>query len=66
MLFFAVGTSNSLFFFFFSCFVKDADMIFSPDLLFFFEKTAPLLEQDSSIWCVSSWNDNGFNYLVTG
>ena len=23
------------------------------------QETAPLLAQDPSIWCVSSWNDNG-------
>lgn len=34
-------------------------MIFSPDFLVFFEQTAPLLDSDDSIWCISSWNDNG-------
>jgi alpha-1,3-mannosyl-glycoprotein beta-1,2-N-acetylglucosaminyltransferase len=27
---------------------------------FFFEKTAPLLDRDSSLFCISSWNDNGY------
>mmetsp|Transcript_32694 Transcript_32694/g.53013 ORF Transcript_32694/g.53013 Transcript_32694/m.53013 type:complete len:515 (+) Transcript_32694:79-1623(+) len=40
------------------------DMIFSPDFLSFFEQTAPLLDQDPSIWCISSWNDNGFKSMV--
>ena len=28
--------------------------------LAFFEATAPLLRADPTLWCVSSWNDNGF------
>ena len=35
-------------------------MIFAPDFLIFFEQTAPLLDLDSTLWCVSTWNDNGF------
>ena len=27
------------------------------------QATAPLLEEDSSLWCVSSWNDNGLAAL---
>ena len=34
-------------------------MLFSPDFLHFFEATAVLLERDPSLWCVSTWNDNG-------
>ena len=34
-------------------------MLFSPDFFHFFESTAVLLEADPSLWCVSSWNDNG-------
>lgn len=30
------------------------------DFLLYFEATAPLLDADPSLWCVSSWNDNGF------
>lgn len=29
----------------------------------FVQATAPLLEEDSSLWCVSSWNDNGLGVL---
>ena len=34
--------------------------VFSPDFLTLFEATAYLLDDDPTIWCVSSWNDNGF------
>ena len=39
--------------------IIEDDMLFSPDFLALFEATAPLLERDPSLWCVSSWNDNG-------
>ena len=39
------------------------DMIFSPDFLELFRKTAWLLERDPTLWCVSSWNDNAFGSL---
>jgi len=38
----------------------EEDLIFSPDFLALFRSTAPLLNRDSSLWCVSAWNDNGF------
>ena len=31
-----------------------------PDFLLYFEATAPLLDADPTLWCISSWNDNGF------
>mmetsp|Transcript_1752 Transcript_1752/g.3712 ORF Transcript_1752/g.3712 Transcript_1752/m.3712 type:complete len:586 (-) Transcript_1752:157-1914(-) len=43
--------------------VAEDDMIFSPDFLRFFQRTAVLLEIDPTIWCISSWNDNGFNHF---
>ena len=39
--------------------IVEDDMLFSPDFLHFFEATAVLLERDPSLWCVSTWNDNG-------
>ena len=36
-------------------------MVFSPDFLHLFEATAWLLDAEpGGLWCVSSWNDNGF------
>jgi hypothetical protein len=34
-------------------------MLFSPDFVAYFKQTAVLLERDPSLWCVSTWNDNG-------
>ena len=47
----------------FAIFIEN-DLILAPDFLWFFRSTAPLLERDPSLWCVSSWNDNGFGEIV--
>ena len=39
-------------------------MLFSPDFVSFFKQTAVLLERDPSVWCVSTWNDNGMAKLA--
>ena len=39
--------------------ICEDDMQFSPDFLHMFAATAILLDKDPSLWCVSSWNDNG-------
>ena len=39
------------------------DLTLAPDFLWYFRLTAPLLERDPSLWCVSAWNDNGFREL---
>eukprot|EP00659_Diplonema_papillatum_P008004 gene8004-12314_t len=44
--------------------VLEDDLVVSADFLTLFEQTAPLLEADPTIWCVSSWNDNGFKHLA--
>lgn len=36
----------------------EEDLVFSPDFVSFFRSTAGLLQSDSSVWCVSAWNDN--------
>lgn len=35
------------------------DMQLAPDFFPFFEATAPLLDRDPTLYCVSSWNDHG-------
>lgn len=35
------------------------DLLPAPDFLTLFRAAAPLLALDSSLWCVSAWNDNG-------
>jgi len=44
--------------------VIEDDMIFSPDFFTLFIDTADLLNRDPSVFCISSWNDNGFRQLV--
>ena len=39
--------------------IVEDDMLFSPDFLRYFEAMAVLLERDSSLFCISAWNDNG-------
>ena len=39
--------------------IVEDDMLFSPDFLVFFKQTAHLLARDESLWCISTWNDNG-------
>ena len=39
------------------------DMLVSPDVFSYFEQTAALLDADPTVWCVSTWNDNGHAHL---
>ncbi|KAJ1489324.1 GNT-I family-domain-containing protein [Baffinella frigidus] len=41
----------------------EEDMVLSPDFLALFEATAPVLDADPSLYCVSSWNDNGYVHM---
>ena len=41
-----------------------SDFLFSPDFLEYFEATAPVLDADPSLFCVSAWNDNGYKGLA--
>ena len=43
--------------------IVEDDMLFSPDFLAYFYVTAPLLDRDPSLWCISTWNDNGLKYF---
>merc|ERR1712232_1507056 len=42
-----------------SLLVIDEGVVLSHDALWYFAQLEPLLHQDLSIWCVTSWNDNG-------
>merc|ERR1719223_553721 len=39
----------------------EEDLVVAPDFLTLFQSTAWLLDADDSLFCVSAWNDNGFN-----
>lgn len=40
------------------------DIEIAPDFFEYFIHTSPLLDIDSSIYCISAWNDNGKAGLV--
>lgn len=37
----------------------EEDLQVAPDFFSYFESTAPLLDQDKSLYCISAWNDQG-------
>uniref|UniRef100_A0A7G3AQE2 Alpha-1,3-mannosyl-glycoprotein 2-beta-N-acetylglucosaminyltransferase n=1 Tax=Lutzomyia longipalpis TaxID=7200 RepID=A0A7G3AQE2_LUTLO len=39
--------------------IVEDDLNVAPDFYEYFLATYPLLKNDSSLWCVSAWNDNG-------
>ncbi|EKX54117.1 hypothetical protein GUITHDRAFT_63807 [Guillardia theta CCMP2712] len=41
----------------------EEDMVMAPDALAYFEATAPLLDSDATLMCVSSWNDNAYMHM---
>ena len=40
--------------------IVEDDLLFSPDFYDYFTATAPILEEDDTLLCISAWNDNGF------
>lgn len=44
--------------------IVEDDLDIAPDFFEYFLGTYPLLVSDSSLWCVSAWNDNGKAGLV--
>ena len=45
--------------------ILEDDMLLSRDALTFFAAAAPLLRQDDTLWCASTWNDNGAKALLS-
>jgi hypothetical protein len=45
--------------------ILEDDMLVSADFLTFFAAAAPLLRADPTLWCASSWNDNGAKALLS-
>lgn len=37
----------------------EEDLEVAPDFFSYFTATAPLLDLDTSVWCISAWNDHG-------
>ncbi|KAL4450561.1 hypothetical protein ABPG77_000917 [Micractinium sp. CCAP 211/92] len=44
--------------------ILEDDMTLAPDLFSYFEATAPVLDADPTLYCVSSWNDHGQDRFV--
>jgi len=42
--------------------VLEEDLDVSPDFFSYFSQTIHLLEEDSSIYCISAWNDQGYEH----
>ena len=40
------------------------DLIVSPDFFLYFDYTVPVAMEDHTIWCISTWNDNGKKHTV--
>ena len=44
--------------------IVEDDLNVAPDFFEYFMGTHTLLREDSSLWCVSAWNDNGKEDLI--
>lgn len=44
--------------------IVEDDLNIAPDFFEYFTATYPLLKADSSLWCISAWNDNGKPGLI--
>ncbi|CAH1252079.1 MGAT1 [Branchiostoma lanceolatum] len=47
-----------------SVLIVEDDLDIAPDFFDYFLSTLPVLQQDSSLWCVSAWNDNGKEHMT--
>lgn len=45
--------------------IIEDDIEVAPDFFTYFEAFTPLLRQDTTLLCVSSWNDNGKQELIS-
>ncbi|KAK0055771.1 alpha-1 3-mannosyl-glycoprotein 2-beta-N-acetylglucosaminyltransferase [Biomphalaria pfeifferi] len=45
--------------------IVEDDIEVAPDFYEYFSTLRPLLHNDSNLWCVSAWNDNGMNEKVS-
>lgn len=44
--------------------IIEDDLLFSPDFYEYFLNVAPIVEEDSTVFAISAWNDNGFKGKV--
>ena len=48
-----------------SVIIVEDDLDISPDFYEYFYALHPILKSDPTLWCVSAWNDNGKEALVS-
>ncbi|CAL1542324.1 unnamed protein product [Lymnaea stagnalis] len=46
--------------------IVEDDLEVAPDFYEYFSAVYPLLKNDSSLWCISAWNDNGMGGKISG
>ncbi len=44
--------------------IVEDDLEFAPDFFSYFQASLPVLRADSSLFCVSAWNDNGKDNVI--
>ncbi|XP_022239615.1 protein O-linked-mannose beta-1,2-N-acetylglucosaminyltransferase 1-like isoform X2 [Limulus polyphemus] len=44
--------------------VIEEDLDVSPDFFSYFSQTLPLLDEDDSLYCISAWNDQGYEHTT--
>ena len=52
----------SVIYFFFFFFESDFDDVCFSDFFSYFSQTLRLLEEDTSLYCISAWNDQGYEH----
>lgn len=48
-----------------SVIIVEDDLDISPDFFEYFRSLYPILKEDPTLWCISAWNDNGKEALVS-
>lgn len=43
----------------------EEDLDVSPDFFSYFSQTASLLDKDESLYCISAWNDQGYEHTAS-
>merc|ERR1719414_301631 len=42
--------------------ILEEDLDVSPDLLYYFGQLLPIYASDSTVYCISAWNDHGYDH----
>ncbi|EDO45785.1 predicted protein [Nematostella vectensis] len=44
--------------------IIEEDLDVSPDLFYYFQQLLPVMNDDGSVYCISAWNDQGYDHTV--